>query len=190
MLCILDLKKAFDTVDHSLLLLKLTEYGVSTACLKWFRSYLSQRSQKTSVGDALSSKRNVTIGVPQGSVLGPLLFLVFINDLPLSVKYSNTILFADDTAIYFSGKNCNEIQSKMNEDLALVKKWLNDHRLMLNITKSKFVVVGGKQQLKRFQDLTLKIEEDELSRESSYKYLGIIINENMTWGGSHCFIAA
>ena len=70
----------------------------------------------------------------------------------------------------------------MNEDLALVKKWLNDQRLTLNISKSKFVVVGGKQQLKRFQDLTLKIEEDELSRESSYKYLGIIINENMTWG--------
>ena len=178
----LDLKKAFDTVDHSLLLWKLTEYGVSTACLKWFRSYLSQRSQQTSVGDALSLKRNVTIGVPQGSVLGPLLFLVFINDLPLSLKYSNTILFADDSVIYYSGKNCNEIQNKMNEDLALVKEWLNDHRLTLNITKSKFVVVGGKQQLKRFKDMTLKIKEDELSRETSYKYLGIIINENMTWG--------
>ena len=165
--------------------MKLTEYGVSTACLKWLRSYLSQRLQQTSVGDALSSKRNVTIGVPQGSVLGPLLFLVFINDLPLSVKYSKTILFADDTAIYFSGKNCNEIQNKMNEDFVLVKKWLNDHRMTLNITKSKFVVVGGKQQLKLFQDLTLKIEEDELSRESSYKYIGIIINENMTWGGDH-----
>ena len=184
----LDLRKAFDTVDHSLLLLKLTEYGVSKACLKWFRSYLSQRSQQTSVGDALSSKRSVTIGVPQGSVLGPLLFLVFINNLPLSVKYSNKILFADDTAIYCSRKNCNEIQNKMNEDLALVKKWLNDNRLTLNVTKSKFVLVGGKQQLKRFQDLSLKIEEDELSRESSYNYLGITINENMTWGITllHC----
>ena len=76
----------------------------------------------------------------------------------------------------------------MNEDLALVKKWLNDHRLTLNITKSKFVVVGGRQQSKRFQDLTLKIEEDELSRESSYKYLGIMINENMASGITllHC----
>ena len=76
----------------------------------------------------------------------------------------------------------------MNEDLALVKKWLNDNRLTLNITKSKFVLVGEKQQLKRFQDLSLKIEEDELSRESSYKYLGITSNENMTWGVTlhHC----
>ena len=185
----LDLKKAFDTVDHSLLLLKMTEYGVSTACLKWFRSYLSQRSQQASVGDALSPKRNVTIGVTQGLVLSPL--LVFINDLPLSLKYSNTILFADDSVIYYSGKNCNELQNEMNEDLALVKEWLNDHRLTLNITKSKFVVVGGKQQLKRFKDMTLKIKEDELSRETSYKYLDIIINENVTWGVTllHCNIA-
>ena len=91
-------------------------------------------------------------------------------------------MLADDTAIYCSGKDCNEIQNKMNEDLALVKKWLNEHRLTLNITKSKFVMVGGKQQLKHFQDLTLKIEEDELSRESSCKYIGIIINEDMGWG--------
>ena len=95
----------------------------------------------------------------------------------LLLKCSNTILFADDSVIYYSGKNCNEIQ-----DLALVKEWLNDHRLTLNITKSKFVVVGGKQQLKHFKDMTLKIKEDELSRETSYKYLGIMINENMTWG--------
>ena len=88
----------------------------------------------------------MTIGVPQRSVLGSLLFLVFINDLLLSVKYSNTILFADDAAIYYLGKTCNEIQNKLNEDLALVKKWLNDHQLTLNITKSQFVVVGGKQQ--------------------------------------------
>ena len=103
------------------------------------------------------------IGVPQMSVLGPLLFLVFINDLPLSVKYSNTILFANDTVIYYSGKSCNEIQDKMNEDLAVVKKWLNDQRLTLNIAKSKLFLVGGKQQLKRFRDLILKIEENELS---------------------------
>ena len=178
----LDLKKAFDMVDHSLLISKLTEYGVSETSLKWFRSYLTQRSQRTSIGDVLSSKRNATMGVPQESVLGPLLFLVFINDLPRSVTHSNVILFADDTAIYYSGKNCIEIQNKINEDLALVKRWLNEHHLTLNIAKSKFVVVGGKQQLKRFQDLKLKIDEDPLSRESSYKYLGIIINENLNWG--------
>ena len=99
----LDLKNAFYTVDQSLLLLKLTEYGVSTTCRKWCRSNLSQRSQHTSVGDALSSKRIVTIGVPQRSVLSSLYF-VFINDLLLSVKYPNTILFADDTASIIQDK--------------------------------------------------------------------------------------
>eukprot|EP00112_Aurelia_sp_Birch-Aquarium-sp1_P001440 Seg1155.1 transcript_id=Seg1155.1/GoldUCD/mRNA.D3Y31 product="hypothetical protein" protein_id=Seg1155.1/GoldUCD/D3Y31 len=94
-----------------------------------------------------------------------------INKSFLEGKFPNNWKLAKVVALFKSGykrKNCNEIQNKMNEDLALVKKWLNDHRLTLNITKSKFVVVGGKQQLKHFQDLTLKIEEDELSRESSY----------------------
>ena len=91
-------------------ILKLTEYGVSAACLKWFGSYLSHRSLQTSAGDALSSKRNVAIGVPQWSVLGPLLFLVFINNVPLSVKYSNTFFIADDTAIYYSGKTVQKFK--------------------------------------------------------------------------------
>ena len=91
-------------------------------------------------------------------------------------------MFADDTAIYYSGKGCIEIKNKINEDLALVRRWLNDDRLTLNIAKSKLVVVGGKQQLKRFLDLKLKIDEEPLSRESSYKYFGIIITETLNWG--------
>ena len=113
--------------------------------------------------------------ISQGSLLGPLLFLVFIIELSRSVTHSNIILFADDTAIYYSGKSCIETQNKINDDLVLVKRWLND---TLNSEKSKFVVVGGKQQLKRFQDLKMKIDEDPLRRESSHKYLDIIINEN------------
>ena len=86
-----------------------------------------------SLGETLSSKTNVTIGVPQGSVLDPLLVLVFINDLPQLIKHSNTILFADDTVIYYSRKCSIEMHEKINENLLLVKKWLNDHRLMLNV---------------------------------------------------------
>ena len=155
---LLDLTKAFHTVNHSLLLSKLTEYGVSEASLKWFQSYLTQCSQQTCVGGTLSSKRHASIGVPLWSPLGPLHFLVLINDLPHSVTHSSVILFADDTAIYYSGKSCIEIKNKINEDLGLFKRWLIDHCLMLTIAKSKVVLVGGKQQLKNFQDLNLKVD--------------------------------
>ena len=132
----LDLKKTFDTMDHSLLLSKLTEYGISEASLKWFRSHLTKRPQRPCVGDALFSERNASIGLLQGSALVPFLFLVSINDLARSVTHSNFILFADDTAIYYSGKSCIEIQNKINKHLVLVKRWLNDDHWTLNIEKS------------------------------------------------------
>ena len=103
--------------------------------------------------------------------------LVFINELLQSIKHSNIILFADYTAIYYPKNNKTETHEKINEGLLFFEKWLNDHRLMLNISKSTFTVIGRKQLVKRFQDLPLKIEMDELSCQTSYRYLGVIINE-------------
>ena len=119
----LDLKKAFDTVDHTILIHKLKALGVSKVCLAWFQSYLTSRFQRTVIGQATFCNRRISVGVPQGSILGPLLFSIYINDLPTCLKHTSVTLFADDTALYRS----TELQQILNEDLASVAEWLNDH---------------------------------------------------------------
>lgn len=116
----LDLKKAFDTVDHEVLLQKLKLYGVDTLSLKWFQSYLTGRKQRTHVNDALSDYCSVVCGVPQGSILGPLLFLVYINDLPECGLASTPRLYADDTCLTLTSRDPIDLQSKLNSDLRII----------------------------------------------------------------------
>ena len=125
----IDLKKAFDTVNHSILLKKMEHYGVRGIPLQWFASYLSNRKQYVSVNGHTSDKLQVTHGVPQGSVLGPLLFLIFINDLPNVSKFLQFYLFADDTNIYYESSDLSNIQKILNRELRKVRKWLEANRL-------------------------------------------------------------
>ena len=101
----IDLRKAFDTVDHTILQEKLKSIGFSTSVLEWFISYLSNRTQVTTINNSMSTPKPVTVGVPQGSILGPLLFLIYINDLPECLKHCKSILHADDTLLYYSADN-------------------------------------------------------------------------------------
>ena len=142
----LDLKKAFDTVDHTILIHKLKALGVSGTSLAWFQSYLTSRFQRTTIGQATSCHRRISVGVPQGSILGPLLFSIYINDLPTCLKHTSVTLFADDTALYCSAKSSTDLQQMLNEDLASVAEWLNDHKLTLNVAKSKFMIIGSSQR--------------------------------------------
>ena len=127
----LDLKKAFDTLIHRVLLLKLRALGVDDSAAAWFKSYLTNRCQRTVMGSTVLRPRLVNIGVPQGSVLGPLFFLAYIDDLADSLKISKGSLFADDTAIYCTASTAAELQLKLNEDLTLVNDWLTTHKLTL-----------------------------------------------------------
>ena len=136
----IDLKKAFDTVDHEIIIEKLHCLGLSEITLKWFESYLTNRQQYTNVMDANSTMTQVEVGVSQGSLLGVLLFLIEINDLRHSLKHTSSILYADDTMIYVIGKNLRMLQLKMQQDLEYLSMWLRSNKLLLNVKKTKFML--------------------------------------------------
>ena len=133
----LDLSKAFNTVNHSILLKKLSHYGLHSETMKWFNSYLSERKQQCWVNGNLSSTKTIKCGVPQGSILGPLLFLIYINDLPNCLKHSNPRMSPDDTNIITTSKSITKLIQFTNIDLKNISDWLLANKLSLNVTKTE-----------------------------------------------------
>ena len=177
----LDLRKAFDTVDHLLLINKLKSLGVAGKSLEWLRSYLSGRVQQSMCVNALSPSAKITMGVPQCSMLGPLFFLVYINGIQSELQHSKMTMFADDMVFYCHENSPTNLQSKLNADLAASTSWLHDNKLLtLNVTKSKFMVIGGRNKLSQFNDTALVSNNDQLENVTKFKYLGEIINQHLS----------
>ena len=179
---LIDFKKAFDTVDHSILLKKLWCLGFRDVSFEWFESYLSDRYQKTLINNTESDLLQEDVyGVPQGSVLGPLLFLIYINDLHSVIKNSFCHLYADDTIIVSSAKSVDTLISTLEDDLARVDQWLQNNKMTINMTKTEFISFGTKRRLDKFDNKTVNYMGTPLERKRSVKYLGVIFDEKMQW---------
>ena len=178
-----DFQKAFDTVNHKILLRKLEHYGICGIANKWFSSYLSKRKQMVSIGGATSSTRDIEHGVPQGSVLGPLLFLVYINDLHTCIKHSTTRHFADDTNLLYSTdhtkpRNRNLIRN-LNKDLKSLTHWLLANKISLNSTKRELIYFRNKNT--PIPKVNITLNGVKLEETNEVKYFGIIFDEHLTF---------
>ena len=140
----LDLSKAFDTVDHDILISKLNRYGIRGVALNWFKNYLSNRRQFVIWENEMSTSLPITCGVPQGSILGPILFLLYINDIYRSSSLLSFILFADDTSLFYSSANLTQAIAVVNEELCKLSLWFNCNRLSLNLKKTYSMLFTNK----------------------------------------------
>jgi hypothetical protein len=207
----LDLRKAFDTVSHSILLTKLSKLGVNGTALKWFRCYLSQRSQRVEVNGCLSKSALIDCGVFQGSILGPLLFLCYINDLHHSTELA-TFLFADDTSCLAENKNLETLIAHVNSELQKLALWFKANKMAVNVNKTNYIIfhTRGKKIDPNHPDVVFNSNEPGVSHSDpslinklerihdnhavdkmrSFKLLGVFLDEHLSFSNHITHVCA
>lgn len=180
---LVDFKKAFDLVDHQILLHKLKMYGLQDETLMWFDTYLTKRRQQVSINNTNSDFKEISYGVPQGSILGPLLFLIFINDLPLYTASVCTDLYADDTTLYDIQDSMEQIESNLQSAIDNLNIWCQNNGMILNSSKTKVMLVATNQKRQRLHSdsLNLNFNNEPLNMITEDKILGVYVDNNLTW---------
>ena len=171
----MDFSKAFDTVNHRILFSKLNKYGVRGIALAWFSDYLNSRQQYVKIGNVESSKLQLTCGVPRGSTLGPLLFLLYINDMPNCSKRLSFRIFADDTNIFYSGTNVKAVENVMNEELTTIQRYCATNKLSINFRKTNFMIISSRKKV--LHDIHI----EKITQTDYIKYQGIYIDKYISW---------
>ena len=185
LLLLIDFSKAFDMVDHSLILQKLNYYGIRGIAHEWFKSYLTGRKQYVCVNCKTSNIDNLSHGVPQGSILGPLLFLIFINDLPNIFPVAHFVLYADDANIIVTGKTVEEIENKIKFLIPALTKWVGLNSLKLNTTKTKYMLISNTIN----HDFNIVIHNQQISRVKEEKFLGVLIDDKLSFNSHRVALA-
>ena len=175
----LDLKKAFDTVDHRILLNKLYAYGIRGNVHDWFRSYLTDRSKFVIYDRERSDTKQIKCGVPQGSILGPILFIIYMNDIMNISNILYTILYADDTCAVLSGNDLPDLMKLLHTELCKLSIWLSSNKLSLNTNKT-FYLLFHRARIKPVK-ISMKMNGSIINRVNSIKYLGVIIDHKLNW---------
>ena len=167
-------------MSHKILLDKLFHYGIRGTAQKWFSSYLSNRRQYVAIDSEISQSLDITCGVPQGSILGPLLFIIYVNDLNFVSDVVMLIMFADDTNIFIKDKSFNKLINSLNVELEKIYMWLNTNMLTLNIVKTNYIIFGGNKN-QNCPNLVPKINNVPIERVTETKFLGVIVDEKLHW---------
>ena len=176
-----DLSKAFDCIDHGILIKKLHHYGIRGIVLNWFISYLSMRSQFVSFNNTDSALRYITCGVPQGSILGPLLFLIYVNDIANCSSILNLIMFADDTNVFYSNSDLVQLNYIVNIEVKKLLLWFKANKLTINVNKTNFILFCGKGKQFDPKKVNIVLDDIPINQVSSTKFLGVLVDKKLNW---------
>ena len=181
-ICQLDLSKGFDTVNIDILLHKLVKYGVSAHSITWFESYFTQRSQIVTCNGLLSKPNILNMGIPQGTVLGPIFFLIYVNDFPSYIKSGTAHMYADDSTLSAEGNNVAQMECNLQASLNEAAAWFSANRLVVNGTKSSAMLISTPHVLKHNKNLIqVKVDDVVLPYNTSSKILGVVVDSNLKW---------
>ena len=177
---LIDLQKAFDTINHEILLKKLEAIGFSDKCIRWLWSYLYERIFFIEIEKQLSDFGKASCGVHQVSVLGPLLFLIYVNDMPQAVK-SNLFLYADDSCLMYQHRDVEEIEKQLSKDFENVCDWFDDNKLSIHFEqdKTKSILFASKRKIKSARKLNVKYKNMTIKQHLQVTYLGCVLDENI-----------